>query len=71
VTGDFTLKGVTREITVEAVHIGSGRDPFTQYRAGFETVFTIRRSEFGMDAMLGGIGDEVRITVAIEGKRVF
>ncbi|MEY4182665.1 MAG: hypothetical protein RLZZ217_1291 [Planctomycetota bacterium] len=38
-------------------------------RAGFETTFTIKRSEFGMNwgVEKGMLGDEVRITVAIEG----
>ncbi|MFH0982477.1 MAG: YceI family protein [Planctomycetota bacterium] len=36
-------------------------------RAGFETTFTIQRSAFGMTTMPGGLGDEVRITVSVEG----
>jgi polyisoprenoid-binding protein YceI len=38
-------------------------------RTGLETTFTIKRSDFGMKFMLEGIGDEVRITVAVEGVR--
>ena len=34
--------------------------------AGFETTFTIKRSDFGMDGMLDALGDEVRLTVAVE-----
>jgi polyisoprenoid-binding protein YceI len=38
-------------------------------RAGFETTFTIKRSEYGMNwgVEKGMLGDEVRITVALEG----
>ena len=39
------------------------------YRIGFETTFTIKRSDFGMDFMMGGVGDEVRIIVSVEGER--
>lgn len=66
VTGDMTLHGVTREITIpiEATGMGAGRDGASL--AGFEATFTIKRSEFGMDKMVGPVGDEVRIIVAIE-----
>jgi polyisoprenoid-binding protein YceI len=38
-------------------------------KAGFETTFTIKREDFGMKTMLGetGIGNDVRVTVALEG----
>jgi len=69
VTGDLTLLGVTKPLTVTAIRVGSGKDPWGGYRTGFTTEFTIRRSEFGMDFLLDGVGDEVHITVSIEGKR--
>jgi polyisoprenoid-binding protein YceI len=69
VTGDLTLLGTTRPITVKALHTGSGKDPWGKFRRGFETVFTIKRSEFGMDFMLSGLSDEVELTVSIEGIR--
>ena len=69
VGGRLTFHGVTRPLTVEVRHIGSGYDPWGGFRAGFETVFTIKRSDFGMTHMLGGVGDEVKLTVNIEGIR--
>ena len=33
---------------------------------GFETTFTIKRSEYGMNFELKGISDEIRITVSVE-----
>jgi len=65
----LTLHGVTRPLTVKVRHIGSGSDPWGGYRAGFETTFTIKRSDFGMMRMLGGVGNEVELTVNIEGIR--
>lgn len=69
VTGNLTLRGTSRTLTVNVLHTGSGKDPWGNYRAGFETEFSIKRSDFGMDYMLSGIGDDVRITVSVEGIR--
>ena len=69
VSGDLTLLGKTRPISVKAKDTGSGKDPWGNFRRGFESSFTIKRSEFGMDFMLGGLSDEVNITVSVEGIR--
>ncbi|UCF91446.1 MAG: YceI family protein [Desulfobacterales bacterium] len=69
VAGDLSLRGQTRPITVEVRQIGAGKDPWGNYRRGFETSFTIKRSEFGMDFMLNGLSDEVNLTVSVEGIR--
>lgn len=69
VSGDLTLLGKSRQLTVTAKHTGSGKDPWGNFRRGFETSFTIKRSDFGMDFMLGGVSDEVTITVSVSGIR--
>ena len=69
VTGDLTLLWVTRPLTVRLQRTGDGKDPWGGFRIGFETTFTIRRSDFGMNFMMGGVGDEVRIIISIEGIR--
>ena len=69
VTGNLTLHGVTRPLAVKLEHVGAGKDPFGMVRNGFETTFVIHRSEFGMKAMPEGVGDDIRVTVAIEGIR--
>jgi len=69
VIGEMTLHGVTRPLTVQLERVGSGPDPWGGYRTGFETTFTIKRSDFGMDFMLGQLGDDIRIIVSIEGVR--
>jgi polyisoprenoid-binding protein YceI len=67
--GDLTLHGVTREVAAKVEHIGSMKDPRGGTRAGFETTFTIRRSDFGMKFMLDGIGDEVQVIASVEAVR--
>jgi polyisoprenoid-binding protein YceI len=69
VAGSLNLHGITRPLTVTVEHTGSGKDPWGGYRTGYETTFTIKRSDFGMTTMLNGVGDEVRITLSIEGIR--
>ena len=68
VTGDLTIHGVTKQVTVKLERVGTGKDPRSgKPRTGWETVFTINRSDFGVKGFLPAIGDEVRIIVAIEG----
>jgi polyisoprenoid-binding protein YceI len=69
ITGDLTLLGKTRPIKIRARQTGSGKDPWGNYRRGFETKFTIKRSEFGMDFLLDAVSDEVELTVSVEGIR--
>jgi polyisoprenoid-binding protein YceI len=67
--GKLSLHGATKEVTVPMERIGSGEVPKMGYRTGFEGVFTIKRSDYGMNYGPGMLGDEVRVTVAVEGVR--
>lgn len=67
VVGDLTCRGVTKEITVKLMHTGESKDPRGGHRCGFETTFTIKRADYGMNYMPGGLGGDVQITVALEG----
>ena len=68
-TGNLTLHGVTQPITVTFQQIGEGKDPWGGYRAGFESTFKIKRSDFGMTKILNAAGDEVTLMVSLEGIR--
>jgi polyisoprenoid-binding protein YceI len=70
VTGDLRLRDQIRQVTMPMKLVGMGNDPFGNERAGFFTKFTIKRSEFGMDKMVGAIGDNVSITFSFEGIKV-
>jgi polyisoprenoid-binding protein YceI len=47
-TGDLTVKGTTRPITVEFEHTGIATDVYDNVRAGFEGRATLNRSDFGV-----------------------
>jgi polyisoprenoid-binding protein YceI len=69
VTGNLTLHGVTKSVTAKLERIGTGKGPRGAVISGFETTFTLKRSDFGMKFGVPAIGDEVRITLAAEGIR--
>ena len=65
--GDFTLLGVTRAVTVKLSSFNCIPHPLNKKTVcGGTATTTIRRSEFGMNKSLPGIGDEVQITMAVE-----
>ncbi|MBI1319074.1 MAG: polyisoprenoid-binding protein [Candidatus Hydrogenedens sp.] len=67
VTGDLSLLGKSKEITIDVKHVASGEGMKGELRQGFETEFTIKRSDFGMDYGVGGpLGDEVTLVVSLE-----
>ena len=69
VTGDLGLHGVKKSVTVEVVITGKGKNQQGTALIGFETTFTIKRSEFGMDYIIGAVSDDIRITVSVEGMK--
>ena len=66
VTGDLELHGVKKSITVDAKITGRAKGKDGESLIGFESTFTIKRSEFGMTYGMGGISDDIRITVSVE-----
>ncbi len=65
-SGDLTLHGVTKNISIDVSKIGEGEDPWGGYRAGFEGSYTLKRSDFGMDFNLGPAAEEVQVDLFIE-----
>ena len=68
-TGDFTLRGVTRPITIDVEHIGHGPDPWGGYRRGFQGSTTITLADFGITYDLGPASTEAEIILSVEGIR--
>jgi polyisoprenoid-binding protein YceI len=48
VTGDLTIKDVSRPVTIEFEETGSARDPFGNLRVGFEGATSINRKDWGL-----------------------
>jgi polyisoprenoid-binding protein YceI len=69
VTGDLTFHGATKPMTVQANITGQGKGPKGEVRTGVEIHFTIKRSEYGVNYGLPALGDDVELTVAVEGVR--
>lgn len=75
VTGDLTIRGVTRSVTVPFEFAGSAKDPFGFERIGFEGTASINRKDFGItyNAVLetGGvlIGEKVTLEFDISAVR--
>lgn len=68
-SGDLTLHGTTRPITIDVTHVGAGDDPWGGYRRGFHGTTTIKPAEFGMDYDLGPASSTVELSLSVEGIR--
>ncbi|WP_409271028.1 YceI family protein [Neobacillus sp. SCS-31] len=75
VTGDLTIRGVTRPETFAVVFEGSGKDPWGNEKVGFSGSGSINRADYGLtwNAALetGGVlvGDKIKITFEIQASR--
>jgi polyisoprenoid-binding protein YceI len=69
VTGDFTMHGKTKEITI-TLEGGKEKEFMGTKRVGFSTQLAVKRSDFGFDKKaIGPIGDEALIFIDCEGSR--
>lgn len=67
VTGDFTLHGVTKPVVLDVTLNKIGPSPMSGIKtAGFSAKTVIKRSEFGIDAYVPNISDEVSIGIEAE-----
>ncbi len=48
VSGDLTIKGVTRPVTIDFEYTGSAVDPFGNQRVGLEGTTTVNRRDWGI-----------------------
>lgn len=69
-TGDLTIKGVTRQVTIPFEFTGTATDPFGNERAGFEGSVVINRKDYGVswNAALeaGGVLVSEKVTLELD-----
>ncbi len=69
ITGDLTIKGITRQVTLDAVVNGAGTDPYGNERVALEASGAISRKDFGLNwnqvLEAGGVlvGDKIKINL--------
>ena len=67
VTGDLTLRGVTKPVTLQVTFIQGGANPLDKkYSLGFQAKTTIKRSDWGVKAYSPAIGEEVTLQIDTE-----
>jgi len=73
VTGDLTIRGVTKLVTLDVVYDGSAKDLYGNDRAAFSATTKINRKDFGLtwnkviEAGAVVVGDEVTVNLEIQG----
>ncbi|MFH5883588.1 YceI family protein [Halalkalibaculum sp. DA3122] len=72
VTGQLTIRDVTKEVELDVVHGGTVGDPYGNTKAGFEVTGTINRKEFGLtwsavtEAGNVVVGDKIELQLNVQ-----
>ncbi|WP_426752768.1 YceI family protein [Myxococcus sp. Y35] len=70
VTGDLTIRDITREVVLEAEQLGVGKDPWGNVKAAFEAKTSVDRRDFGLTwnqaLETGGVLVGEKIEIALE-----
>ena len=72
VTGNLTVRGVTKEVVLPVTHLGTAKDPWGNEKLAFEAETAINRKEFGLNwnaALEAGgflVGDDVKVSLQIQ-----
>jgi polyisoprenoid-binding protein YceI len=66
-TGDLTLHGVTKPVTLDVTFNGSGTPPMSKACVvGFDAVGMLKRSDFGIKNFVPFVGDDVKLLISCE-----
>ena len=67
VTGDLTVKGITKPVVLDVTVNGAGEHPMAKVPSvGFDATTTIKRSDFGVGAYAPAVSDGVKIRITTE-----
>lgn len=65
VTGNMTLNGVTKEISLDVSFVGGGEDPWGGYRRGYEATTELKLTDYNIKN--AAEGQTVQLIVSVEG----
>jgi polyisoprenoid-binding protein YceI len=72
VSGDLTIRGVTKPVELDVIHGGTVDDPYGNTKAGFEVSGVVNRKEFGLEwnavTEAGNVvvGDKVKLVLDVQ-----
>lgn len=66
-TGDLTLRGTTKSISIAIVQMESGKDPWGNVRHGFSGTTALTLKDFGINFDLGPKGEHAELEFSVEG----
>ena len=67
ITGDLTIKGITKSVVLDAHLNKAGEHPMAKVQTiGFDATTTIKRSEFGVGAYVPNVGDAITLRITTE-----
>lgn len=64
--GELNMLGIKRPVTLKLQKGKEGKDPWGLHRIGYSAQTVLKRSDFGMDFMQGGVGDDIEINIQLE-----
>ena len=76
VTGNLTMRGVTRQVTLPVTFLGEGKDPWGNEKMGFSLATSLNRKDYGINwnkaLDQGGVllGDEVKVEISVEANKL-
>ncbi len=68
-TGMLNMHGVSKEISIDVIKAGEGKDPWGNYRVGFSGTTELVRDDFGIGYDLGPAAKTMQFQFTIEGIR--
>jgi polyisoprenoid-binding protein YceI len=66
ITGDLTIRDVTKEVVLKAKSLGFGPGLKGSMLSGWEAATTINRNDFGITRYAGMLGNDVAVTITVE-----
>jgi polyisoprenoid-binding protein YceI len=65
IVGDFTMKGITKKVTLNAIHTGTAKTKGGE-AVGLKITGIVKRSDFGVGEIGPGLSDEVKLLADLE-----